>query len=255
MSETSDLVEVVDDPLYLQTVQMVGGFGRFRLNRLQHLFNIGFNRASRIMDRLKEAGLIVAVGPEGGGYYEPAPKPGAEVQLGKFGHHPSPALDFMLEVEAIENELVDLAAGLAPTMDLPARVAAALEFKVGGDPGAVAAKNGLRALVAERAKEQAFGTGQKEVLLNPLDLVALARESGLRGHLHGLNTTDCRVLLGRFVAALDAARQAGASQDLALERARRLHAASEQEMHAEHPVAWDLLCPSLQAHWLEKSQR
>lgn len=61
-----------------------------------------------------------------------------------FGHHPDPAIDFCLEVEAIEGELFDRKAGLAPTMDVGARIAGAMQFKAGGSAAAVAAKADLR---------------------------------------------------------------------------------------------------------------
>lgn len=62
----------------------------------------------------------------------------------EFGHHPDPATDFVLEVEAIEGELTDRAAGLPATMDLAARIERAMKFRVGGDSAAVAAKHDLR---------------------------------------------------------------------------------------------------------------
>jgi hypothetical protein len=62
----------------------------------------------------------------------------------EFGHHPDPALDFVTEVEAIENEINDRAAGLPATMDLGARMERAMQFKVGGSASAVVAKVDLR---------------------------------------------------------------------------------------------------------------
>lgn len=61
-----------------------------------------------------------------------------------FGHHPDPAIDFTCEVDAIEGEIVDRAAGLAPTMDLELRIEQAMQFKVGGDTKAIVAKHDLR---------------------------------------------------------------------------------------------------------------
>lgn len=72
----------------------------------------------------------------------------------EFGHHPDAAVDFCLEVEAIENDLTDRAAGLQPQIaDIEARIDRAMQFKVGGDTGAVVAKNSLRTI------EQAFKAG------------------------------------------------------------------------------------------------
>lgn len=73
----------------------------------------------------------------------------AAPRLGRFGHHPDPAIDFCVEVETIEGELADQRAGLAPTMNVAERIARALEFRVGGDPRAVMAKNALRAASAQ----------------------------------------------------------------------------------------------------------
>jgi len=65
-----------------------------------------------------------------------------------FGHHPDPAVDFCLEVEAIENEAVDQKAGMPPRFSVAERAARALQFRVGGDPRAIAAKAALRAIAA-----------------------------------------------------------------------------------------------------------
>jgi hypothetical protein len=62
----------------------------------------------------------------------------------EFGHHPEPATDFCVEVEAIEAEITDRAAGLPVTMDLGARIERAMQFKVGGSAAAVVAKADLR---------------------------------------------------------------------------------------------------------------
>lgn len=69
------------------------------------------------------------------------------IALGRFDHHPDPATDFCVEVEAIEGELRNLQLGLdhAPKpADLLRRINLALEFKTGGDEGAVKAKGALR---------------------------------------------------------------------------------------------------------------
>lgn len=72
-----------------------------------------------------------------------------------FGHHPDPAHDFVNEVDTIEAELEDRAAGLVPTMDLGARIGAALLFDgTHGNPGAVVAKQELRRIA------QAFNAGR-----------------------------------------------------------------------------------------------
>lgn len=69
-------------------------------------------------------------------------------RLGRFGHHPDPAIDFCVEVECLENEIGNHLSGFlngTPTMsELRERLARAMEFRVGGDEGAVAAKQVLR---------------------------------------------------------------------------------------------------------------
>ncbi len=66
----------------------------------------------------------------------------------EFGHHPDPAIDFTCEVDCIEAEIVDRAAGLAATMDLAARIDRAMQFTVGGNTQAIAAKHDLRKIEA-----------------------------------------------------------------------------------------------------------
>lgn len=66
----------------------------------------------------------------------------------EFGHNPDPAIDFTCEVDAIEGEITDRAAGLPATMDLAARIERAMQFKVGGSAQAVAAKHDLRKIEA-----------------------------------------------------------------------------------------------------------
>lgn len=80
----------------------------------------------------------------------------------EFGHHPDAAVDFCLEVEAIENDLTDRAAGLSPQIpDLGARIERAMQFKVGGDAGAVVAKSSLRKI------EEAYKAGHTDGVTLP----------------------------------------------------------------------------------------
>jgi hypothetical protein len=76
-----------------------------------------------------------------------------------FGHHPDPAIDFCLEVEAIENDITDRNAGLEPQIaHLGERIERAMQFKVGGDAGAVVAKTALRTIEgAFKARQAAHG--------------------------------------------------------------------------------------------------
>jgi hypothetical protein len=75
----------------------------------------------------------------------------------EFGHHPHPAIDFVTEVDAIEGEISDQAAGLPPAMCLRTRIERAMKFTVGGDMKAVAAKHDLRTVAA------AFEAGARPV--------------------------------------------------------------------------------------------
>jgi hypothetical protein len=71
---------------------------------------------------------------------------GAQVKLGKFGHHPDPAIDFCVEVDALTGMAHDVHCGLANETEYVVRLDRALAFNVGGDPHAVAAKANLREL-------------------------------------------------------------------------------------------------------------
>ncbi len=73
--------------------------------------------------------------------------------LGRFGNHPDPATDFCIEVEKLESRLHQAQHGLSKPGTEPETVAAvlndiqrAMDFRVGGDEGAVAAKGILRGL-------------------------------------------------------------------------------------------------------------
>lgn len=77
----------------------------------------------------------------------------ATEKLGRFGHHPDPAIDFCVEVEIIENEWLNIQIGFAkgtPTKDeLGKRLSEAMNFRVGGELNAIAAKQLLRSLDAD----------------------------------------------------------------------------------------------------------
>lgn len=83
-----------------------------------------------------------------------------ETLIGRFGHHPDPATDFAVEVDAIEGMLADFKAGLEKRSVLEGRIFKAMQFRVGGTVLAVAAKQALRiaetqfkGLVAEGSKK------------------------------------------------------------------------------------------------------
>lgn len=64
--------------------------------------------------------------------------------LGRFGWHPDPAIDFCVEVDAIEGLVYDAKVGLVERKLVEDRIFRAMTFGVGGDERAVAAKNALR---------------------------------------------------------------------------------------------------------------
>lgn len=66
--------------------------------------------------------------------------------LGRFGHHPNPAIDFCVEVECLEGMAYDRGVGDA-VPDLEKRLSRALAFRVGGDEIAVKAKQLLWPIV------------------------------------------------------------------------------------------------------------
>lgn len=88
----------------------------------------------------------------------------AKEKLGRFGHHPDPANDFCIEVEAIEGLHFNALHGISkpgttpPTMeDVHERIERAMDFTVGGDEIAVKAKQTLRALAFGQAEAKEAG--------------------------------------------------------------------------------------------------
>lgn len=66
-------------------------------------------------------------------------------QLGRFGHHPDPAIDFCVEVEEIEAITHNIGIGFEEcTNEFRERFARAFDFHVGGSAHAIAAKEVLR---------------------------------------------------------------------------------------------------------------
>ncbi|HAU75600.1 MAG TPA: hypothetical protein DCW88_08710, partial [Agrobacterium sp.] len=78
-------------------------------------------------------------------------------KVGRFGHHPEPAIDFCIEVEALEGHLFDAKHGIGKPGHEPRRiddefrrrVSSAMDFIVGGDQIAIAAKATLRSISAQ----------------------------------------------------------------------------------------------------------
>lgn len=76
--------------------------------------------------------------------------------LGRFSHHPDPAIDFEIEVECLQSRLFNAKGGFSKPGTKPETIAEvftgiqrAMDFRVGGDPGAVNAKRILRDLERE----------------------------------------------------------------------------------------------------------
>ena len=67
--------------------------------------------------------------------------------LGRFNHHPEPAIDFCIEVEEIEAMAINRRIGFDPEPTLDKRIERALGFRVGGDPIAVRAKQTLHEII------------------------------------------------------------------------------------------------------------
>jgi hypothetical protein len=85
-----------------------------------------------------------------------------EEKVGRFGHHPSPAIDFCVEVGALEAMEYERAHGFDPHNDFEHRLSRALDFNVGGDEIAVRAKDILRG-IASRARPDAKEPARKMV--------------------------------------------------------------------------------------------
>lgn len=81
----------------------------------------------------------------------------AQLKVGRFGHHPEPAIDFCIEVEALEGHLFDAKHGIGKPGheprrvddDFRRRVSDAMYFIVGGDQIAITAKATLRSIYTQ----------------------------------------------------------------------------------------------------------
>lgn len=61
--------EQSDDPLYGRLRPLLPALGAFRVASIQRRFLIGYNRASRLLERLEKEGLVKQVPDERGGYF------------------------------------------------------------------------------------------------------------------------------------------------------------------------------------------
>ncbi|ABS68899.1 hypothetical protein Xaut_3671 [Xanthobacter versatilis] len=126
---------------------------------------------------LPSAYLPFRLAPEGNfqtPLYRAAPPAESGEVLGRFGHHPDPAIDFCLEVEVIQGEAVNHHIGFtngAPSLDeMVARIERAMAFRVGSDAGAVAAKQALREIEADfKIPAPPPEPAKAEVVVKPLE--------------------------------------------------------------------------------------
>jgi len=65
----------------------------------------------------------------------------------RYDHHPDPAIAFEVEIDIIEGMVADVLAGQSTKQEVINRMQRAMQFRVGGDARAVAAKDRLRALL------------------------------------------------------------------------------------------------------------
>lgn len=68
------------------------------------------------------------------------------MSVGRFGHHPDPAIDFCVEVDHLTALHFDACNEMADWEVTKERIAFAMEFNVGGDLHAIQAKDSLRRL-------------------------------------------------------------------------------------------------------------
>lgn len=78
------------------------------------------------------------------------------MDLGRFGWHPEPATDFLVEVDYIAQLVLEKSIGYPDSQDgkpiqseIESRIFKAMGFNVGGDEACVVAKEKLRNLEAE----------------------------------------------------------------------------------------------------------
>lgn len=66
------------------------------------------------------------------------------MKLGIFGYHTDPAIDFCIEVDALEGLHYDVSVGAGDREELQRRVERAMHFRVGGDTSCIDAKAVVR---------------------------------------------------------------------------------------------------------------
>lgn len=101
-------------------------------------------------------------------------------KLARFGNHPDPAIDFCIEVEKLESRLHQAERGLSkPGTDPEAvqevcdDICRTMDFTVGGDQGAIAAKDVLRELLSRAGRASSQDLQRRlEELKHPEPLIA-----------------------------------------------------------------------------------
>jgi hypothetical protein len=78
--------------------------------------------------------------------------------LGRFGHHPDPATDFEIEVDALMGMWINRKTGFDPEHDFAPRMEKAMQFRVGGVRSAISAKGALRGIYEDFAAGTKTGT-------------------------------------------------------------------------------------------------
>lgn len=68
--------------------------------------------------------------------------------LGRFRHHPDPAIDFCCEVDFLEGRFRNVQCGMDTKEDVAKEIFMAMQFRVGGDIAAIKAKDRLRDIEA-----------------------------------------------------------------------------------------------------------
>ena len=68
----------------------------------------------------------------------------------RYDHHPDPAIAYEIEVQIIEGLAYNASVGLDDPKVVQERIDRAMQFRVGGDQGAVAAKQRLRSLRSDK---------------------------------------------------------------------------------------------------------
>jgi hypothetical protein len=79
---------------------------------------------------------------------EPKRESGKHQELGRFRHHPDAAIDFCCEVDFLEGRVRNVQCGMDTKDDVAKEIFRAMQFRCGGDAGAVRAKDRLRDLEA-----------------------------------------------------------------------------------------------------------